>query len=297
MAHKEQMEYCNQIKKLYPEYFDGVYILDAGSLDINGNNQYLFTNSHYIGVDIGEGKNVDIISKIHELQLPDHTFDTIISTEVFEHDQYYTESIKNIYRMLKPGGIFLFTCATTGRPEHGTSRTKPQDAPLIQNHKEWQDYYKNLTEDDIKEIFNLNDYFSKFQFITNQDSCDLYFYGIKSGTWQKRTNRSFHIYNNKNFNSKIIFFGASSALAKKFNLLKEMNIIPDYICDNDINKHGKEVESYIIHNPEILFNQDEEFIVIITSSFIDEIKSQLAKYPNIKEVYSYNEISYKLKTE
>ncbi len=196
MAHKEQIEYCNQVKKLYPEYFDGVYVLDAGSLDINGNNQYLFTNSHYIGLDIGEGKNVDIVSKIHELQLPDNTFDTIISTEVFEHDQYYTDSIKNIYRMLKPGGMFLFTCATIGRAEHGTRRTRPQDAPLLQSDEEWQDYYKNLTEDDIKEIFDLDRHFYKHQFKVNSSSHDLYFWGIKNGIWQKRNDRSYHITNN-----------------------------------------------------------------------------------------------------
>ena len=94
-----------------------------------------------------------------------------------------------------------------------------------------------------------------------------------------------------------MFFGVSTLFQKLLYDFLRCDIYPDYICDNDINKHGKEVESYIIHNPEILFNQDEEFIVIITSSFIDEIKSQLSKYPNIKAVYSYNEISYKLKTE
>ena len=98
-------------------------------------------------------------------------------------------------------------------------------------------------------------------------------------------------------NSKLVFFGVSNLFQRLIYDFLRCDIYPDYICDNDIKKHGKEVESYIIHNPEILFNKNEEFIVIITSSFIDEIKSQLAKYPNIKEVYSYNEISYKLKTE
>ena len=100
-----------------------------------------------------------------------------------------------------------------------------------------------------------------------------------------------------NLENNLVFFGVSNLFNNILNEFSRCNVFPDYICDNDIKKHGKEVESYIIHNPEILFNQDEEFIVIITSSFIDEIKSQLAKYPNIKEVYSYNEISYKLKTE
>ena len=30
--------------------------------------------------------------------------------------------------MLKKDGLFFFTCASTGRPEHGTRRTSPQDS-------------------------------------------------------------------------------------------------------------------------------------------------------------------------
>ncbi|AYJ79300.1 hypothetical protein AN286_03805 [Aliarcobacter cryaerophilus ATCC 43158] len=100
-----------------------------------------------------------------------------------------------------------------------------------------------------------------------------------------------------NLKNKLVFFGVSNLFNNILNEFSRCNVFPNYICDNDINKHGKEVESYIIYNPEILFNKNEEFIVIITSSFIDEIKSQLNKYPNIKAVYSYNEISYKLQTE
>lgn len=47
MAHKAQITYCNQIKQLYPEYFIGKNVLDVGSMDINGNNRYLFTDCNY----------------------------------------------------------------------------------------------------------------------------------------------------------------------------------------------------------------------------------------------------------
>ena len=60
-------------------------VLDIGSLDINGNNQYLFEDCQYTGIDVGVGKNVDIVSKAHELKMPSGTYDTIISTECFEH--------------------------------------------------------------------------------------------------------------------------------------------------------------------------------------------------------------------
>lgn len=198
MAHIEQQVFCNSVKELHPSFFSNVFVLDIGALDINGNNKVLFEESHYLGLDVALGRNVDIVSKGHELGLPDETFDTIISTECFEHDQYYPETIKNIYRMLKPGGLFLFTCATTGRPEHGTRRTTPEDAPLLQGFTEWSDYYKNLTEDDIKDVFgDINQLFSKFEFSVNPKTCDLYFWGIKHGVRVIRDDYSFMLTRDK----------------------------------------------------------------------------------------------------
>lgn len=90
MAHPQQKEFCLKVKSLFPECFDNVNVLDVGSLDINGNNQYLFTNANYLGLDIGPGPNVDIIKPVHifayQLQYHEY-FDVIISTEMLEHDR------------------------------------------------------------------------------------------------------------------------------------------------------------------------------------------------------------------
>jgi hypothetical protein len=60
VAHPEQQEYCKSVRNKFPEYFKNVLILDIGSLDINGNNRYLFDSSSvYIGVDVALGQNVD----------------------------------------------------------------------------------------------------------------------------------------------------------------------------------------------------------------------------------------------
>jgi len=191
MAHIQQQEFCKSIQNKFPDFFKNKFVLDIGSLDINGNNQEYFENSNYIGVDIAYGRNVDIVSKGHELGFPDNTFDIIISTECFEHDQYYFHTIQNIYRMLKAGGLFMFTCATTGRAEHGTRRTTPEDAPLLQSDTEWSDYYKNLTETDIREILDIENDFVLFEFSTNEISNDLYFYGFKKGSYLLRDDYSF----------------------------------------------------------------------------------------------------------
>lgn len=179
MAHKQQIDFCKSVKDIYSEYFQNKIVLDCGSLDINGNNRYLFENCNYLGIDIGIGKNVDIVSTIHEFLYTDESFDVIISTECFEHDMYYKQSLLNIIRLLKSNGLFLFTCATTGRAEHGTKQTSAQNSPLTSAIEEWSNYYKNLEECDIREAIDIDDIFSKYQFSTNDITHDLYFWGIK----------------------------------------------------------------------------------------------------------------------
>ena len=84
--------------------------------------------------------------------------------------------------MLKPGGLFAFTCASTGRPEHGTLRTRPYDSYTTLTYDAmWSNYYKNLTKTDILEAIPCHDIFSSFAFYYNSDAKDLYFVGLKKG--------------------------------------------------------------------------------------------------------------------
>lgn len=183
MAHHQQQEFCKRIATRFPKYFKNKRVLDIGSLDINGNNRFFLTDCNYIGLDVGEGPNVDIVQVAHLYDAPDETFDLIISTEVFEHDMFYEKSIQNIIRMLKPGGAFIFTCASTGRPEHGTRKSDGSwAAPLLANiSEEWSDYYLNLTEADIRKIPGFNQVFPDGMFEYNSDPGDLYFFGVKGG--------------------------------------------------------------------------------------------------------------------
>jgi hypothetical protein len=89
-------------------------------------------------------------------------------------------SFFNIVRMLKPGGLVLFTCATVGRPEHGTPRTTVVDAPLLSNTSGLQVYYyRNLTASDYTSFFDMAALFSSYEFSTNPYTHDLYFWGVK----------------------------------------------------------------------------------------------------------------------
>jgi SAM-dependent methyltransferase len=178
--HDQARKFTLFVKSILYGYFVDKTVLDVGSGDINGNNRFLFENCNYEGNDVIKANNVTIVSKTKDLPFGDNHFDTIISTECFEHDPEYKESILKIYKMLKPNGLFCFTCASTGRQEHGTTRTTPCDSyGTIGNLQDMCDYYKNLTESDLNDVLNLNDSFVLWDTYYNSLTCDLYFFGIK----------------------------------------------------------------------------------------------------------------------
>ena len=180
--HLEAREFTIFVKNILPEYFVNKIVLDVGSGDINGNNRFLFEDCEYEGNDVIEANNVTIVSKTKDLTFEDNTFDTIISTECFEHDPEYKDSFSKIYKMLKPNGLFCFTCAGWGRPEHGTRRTTPHDSlGTIGNKDDMIDYYKNLTIYDVNEVLDLHNNFIVWDSYYNSKSNDLYFVGIKKG--------------------------------------------------------------------------------------------------------------------
>lgn len=180
--HLEAKNFTLFVRKLFPDMFKGITVLDVGSGDINGNNRFLFDLScKYIGNDVSSGPNVDIVCKTSLLPFKNEEFDTIISTECFEHDPEYDESLKKIYKMLKPGGLFVFTCASTGRGEHGTRRTTPENSFGSRGHVElWEDHYRNLTIADVDKALNLKSSFSIYRSYYDSIRHDLYFWGIKS---------------------------------------------------------------------------------------------------------------------
>jgi SAM-dependent methyltransferase len=176
MAHKEQGDYIASVKQRYPSFFNGGRVLEIGSLNINGTVREYFNADKYIGVDVGEGPGVDVVTSGHKYDSSE-LFDCAISCECFEHNPYWLKTFINMVRLTRKGGLVVFTCATTGRPEHGTQRTTPQDSPLT-IAKDWN-YYMNLTEQDFLERLSLDTLFEKWQFSGNDVSCDLYFEGIK----------------------------------------------------------------------------------------------------------------------
>lgn len=180
MAHPEQYEYCLEVRRKFPQFFTEKKVLDVGSLDVNGNNRSLFHNCDYTGIDVGPGKNVDTVSLGHQHDVPEQTYDTIISTECFEHDLYFPQTFAHIVRLLKNRGLFLFTAGGEGRHEHGTLRSDGGvDSPLTSKIPCWENYYRNVDERWIRSFFDIEANFSKFEFCYLETTRDIRFWGIK----------------------------------------------------------------------------------------------------------------------
>jgi SAM-dependent methyltransferase len=179
MAHPQQLQFVKSVTSIISENhnFKSKKVLEIGSYDVNGSVRQFFPYSDYIGVDLIKGPGVDLICEGDKISHDDNIYDIAISCECFEHNPAWAETFKNMYRMTKDGGLVIFTCATAGRSEHGTTRTSPNNSPGTQAIN-W-DYYNNLTENDFNEKFSLHELFNEHFFLVNQSSCDLYFFGIK----------------------------------------------------------------------------------------------------------------------
>jgi SAM-dependent methyltransferase len=177
--HQQARHFLQYCARTFADLIKGD-VLDVGSGDINGNNRIYFpsTRCRYVGCDVVPGRNVDIVSPCHELAFDDETFDVIISTECLEHDMHFAKSVEKMMAMLKPGGLLIITCATTGRAEHGTRRTSSNESLSVQLGGEWADYYRNVTFDDLKDIIVPHVYCRAH---VNLASKDLYVVAIKGG--------------------------------------------------------------------------------------------------------------------
>lgn len=177
--HHEVMHFVYETKALYPQFFTNARVLEIGSLKIGDQPSVKahFNDCDYVGVDIGEGPNVDVVCKGHEYT-SNELFDLVISCECFEHDPYYDLTVTNMINLLRPEGMLLFTCATTGRPEHGTTSANPESSPLTTQIEGWKDHYRNLTEIDFRRIPIFNQMVCGY-WATNELSRDLYYRGWK----------------------------------------------------------------------------------------------------------------------
>lgn len=99
--------------KLTRKRLDPFIARHAGSkrtLDIGcANSPYAELFPNRVGFDIEEGKNVDVVGDAHSLPFADGEFEQVLCTEVLEHLTNPPLALKEMRRVLAPGGTLILT--------------------------------------------------------------------------------------------------------------------------------------------------------------------------------------------
>lgn len=92
-------------------------ILEVGSRNVNGTNKpnllELGGNVTYTGIDIIAGDCVDLVlPDPYKYPFEDGTYDLVISTQTFEHTEFFWDIFKEMNRVAKPDGniILIHPC-------------------------------------------------------------------------------------------------------------------------------------------------------------------------------------------
>jgi SAM-dependent methyltransferase len=99
-------------------------VLDVGSQVVEGTRlsyRNIFESlqgAHYTGIDMTSGQNVDVVADdSYEFPLESNSFDLVISGQAFEHIEFPWLTIREIERVLRPGGVAVIIAPSSG-PEH-----------------------------------------------------------------------------------------------------------------------------------------------------------------------------------
>jgi SAM-dependent methyltransferase len=104
-------------------------VIELGSRTVAGDWPYsgpvrpMFGDARYLGVDITQGPNVDVVADAANFPkvldwLPFTPVDTVVCCETLEHTEEAEAICANAHRLLMPGGVFIVTTAGIGRAPH-----------------------------------------------------------------------------------------------------------------------------------------------------------------------------------
>jgi SAM-dependent methyltransferase len=180
MSHEAQISFFREIYKANNLAARGSTVLEVGSYDVNWSIRSVFEVSDYLGIDLVEGPGVDVVGDLRNLDFNSKKFDFVLSSEALEHDSNWVETVLAMIKLVVPGGLVGISCASKGRPEHGTLRTRPSDSPGTSSVMD-SSYYKNISINEFRRWIRLDEYFSEHLILENKRSFDLYFVGISKG--------------------------------------------------------------------------------------------------------------------
>lgn len=142
-------------------------VLEYGGKDVNGTVRHLFPDASYVSIDLLDGAGVDIVADAATFR-PVNAPDTVVCCEVLEHSAKWADIIAQAARVLEVDGVFIMTCATTGRAPHGVDGMQVQPG----------EYYGNVEVNEM--MSTLGVYFSEYDLDVNTPAGDLYVTAFKS---------------------------------------------------------------------------------------------------------------------
>jgi SAM-dependent methyltransferase len=167
--HKEAFEFAAQT--LDDLDLPTIRALEIGARDFNGGVRELVERLQpewYLGIDTAPGPGVDAIGDGSDYQ-PPIVPNLVLCTEVLEHTPHAREVVRQIGRVLEPGGFALITCATDPRAPHSGV-----DGYAVRAGE----YYANVRPRDLDEWLTLAG-LDALVFEVHDDRGDLYAYAHK----------------------------------------------------------------------------------------------------------------------
>jgi SAM-dependent methyltransferase len=84
-------------------------ILDIGCGDMPYYPLFVGISEEYLGTDLEPGPNVTYVCPVEALEIDDASFDLVLCTQVLEHSRDPGQALREIARVLKPGGHVFAT--------------------------------------------------------------------------------------------------------------------------------------------------------------------------------------------
>lgn len=89
-------------------------VVEFGSMQVpgqegEGDYRHLFLGKEYIGADFRAGLGVDLVVDVCATGFDSDSIGTVIMTDTLEHVQRPWQALAEVQRILKPGGLVVFT--------------------------------------------------------------------------------------------------------------------------------------------------------------------------------------------
>lgn len=89
-------------------------VYEFGSYQVDGQVEYadlrsLFADKEYVGCDMRPGPGVDRVEDVSAMSLADEVAGTVLCIETFEHVFEVRRAFDEVFRVVKPGGLFVIT--------------------------------------------------------------------------------------------------------------------------------------------------------------------------------------------